>query len=90
MFARRVTVEYKGADGALKACPLAWIDNFSMQEFTGDAAFEDTLAVCDGEMEIGHRVPPEHLEIALEEWFRSKGYLSATDRVMVREMHAVA
>jgi hypothetical protein len=84
MFARTVLVECVGEDGVGRACPIAWIDNFAMRNFTNDAVFDDTLPVADGVLEIGNRVPVERLGDAMEDWFRRKGYLRAEERVRVR------
>ena len=74
MFARRIRVEY-GKDGDFRPCPLPWLDNFSMRNFTNFSVFDDTLPVADGAMEIGIRVPLDQLQSALEDWFRRKSYL---------------
>lgn len=86
MFARRLRVERVDAGGAVSACPIAWIDNFAMRNFTNDAVFDDTLPVEDGLMEAGFRVPVERLQGAMEEWFRKKGYLGVGDVVRVTEI----
>ena len=57
MFARKIKVEYQ-QEGHRQACPLKWLDNFSMRNFTNDAVFDDTLPIADGLMEVGTRVPP--------------------------------
>lgn len=74
MFSRRVRVEYQ-LDGNLLPCPLKWLDSFSMRNFTNASAFDDTLPVADGLIEIGERVPFDQLKDAMEDWFRRKGYL---------------
>ena len=86
MFQRKVTVEYGGGDGAALPCPIKWLDNFAMRNFTNDAVFDDTLPVGDGVLEIGNRVPVERLQAAMEDWFRRKGYLGKEEglRVTVR------
>jgi hypothetical protein len=76
MFSRRVRVQYEH-DGELLPCPVKWLDNFSMRNFTNASMFDDTLPVQDGVMEIGERVPLDQLKDAMEDWFRRKGYLSA-------------
>ena len=38
------------------ACPLAWLDSFCMRSFTGREAFDETLPVADGEMEVSFQV----------------------------------
>ena len=64
MFVRRISVVRVGADGAESACPIRWIDNFAMRNFTNDAVFDDTLPVGDGLLEAGHYVPLERLGVA--------------------------
>ncbi len=85
LFQRKVTVERIDIEGSATACPVAWIDNFAMRNFTNDAVFDDTLPMGDGQMEIGNRVPVDRLQSAMEDWFRRKGYLKAGERVEVRE-----
>lgn len=74
MFARKVRVQYQ-QDGQLQLCPLKWLDNFSMRNFTNASVFDDTLPVADGYLEIGARVPLDQLRDAMEDWFRRKSYL---------------
>jgi hypothetical protein len=74
MFSRKLRVEYEH-EGKREPCPLKWLDNFSMRNFTNASAFDDTLPVSDGLMEIGERVPMDQLKEAMEDWFRRKGYL---------------
>jgi hypothetical protein len=73
MFARKIRVEYE-ADGRKLPCPLKWLDNFSMRNFTNAEIFDDTLPTGDGQMEIGSNVPLDRLKDAMEDWFRRKGY----------------
>jgi hypothetical protein len=86
VFVRTLRVEYVGKSGAPQPCPLAWIDNFAMRNFTNSAVFDDTLPVADGQVEVGLRVPIDALTLAMDEWFRKKGYLREGDRLLVREM----
>jgi len=74
MFARRLRVEYRH-EGQVQLCPLKWLDNFSMRNFTNASGFDDTLPVADGCMEIGLHVPLDQLRDAMEDWFRRKSYL---------------
>ncbi|HZU45274.1 MAG TPA: hypothetical protein VE994_21530 [Terriglobales bacterium] len=74
MFARKIRVEYV-ADGESHPCPLKWLDNFSMRNFTNASIFDDTIPVADGVMEVGARVPLNDLKEAMEDWFRRKSYL---------------
>jgi len=74
MFSRRIRVHFEQA-GKQAPCPLKWLDSFSMRNFTNASAFDDTLPVADGLLEIGERVPLDQLKDAMEDWFRRKGYL---------------
>jgi hypothetical protein len=74
MFAHKVRVEFKH-EGRLQPCPLKWLDNFSMRNFTNASVFDDTLPVGDGLLEIGMKVPVDQLRDAMEDWFRRKSYL---------------
>lgn len=71
--------------GERHACPIAWIDNFAMRNFTNDAVFDDTLPAADGVLEAGNRVPLERLQGAMEDWFRRKGFLKPGERLEVAE-----
>ena len=86
MFARRISIERVDGDGERTACPIHWIDNFAMRNFTNDAVFDDTLPVGDGLLEAGRRVPLDRLQVAMEDWFRRKGYLKAGEGLEVFEI----
>ena len=88
MFVRRIAVMKLGEDGAEEPCPIRWIDNFAMRNFTNDVVFDDTLPVADGLLEAGLRVPLERLHDAMEDWFRRKGYLKPADRLAMKELAA--
>ena len=83
MFQRKVNVDYARGEGAAVPCPIKWLDNFAMRNFTNDAVFDDTLPVGDGVLEIGNRVPVERLKLAMEDWFRRKGYLGKEEELRV-------
>jgi hypothetical protein len=85
MFARRISVEYEQNEER-KPCPIKWLDNFSMRNFTNATAFDDTLPVADGRMEIGTNVPIAELAGAMEDWFRRKSYLSKGETLKVTEI----
>lgn len=89
MFVRKLRVERVDTEGAKHPCPIRWIDNFAMRNFTNDAIFDDTLPVADGVLEVGNRVPLERLQPAMEDWFRRKGYLKAQERLEIGERHGV-
>jgi hypothetical protein len=61
MFARKLAIQKIDATGERQPCPLRWIDNFAMRNFTNNAIFDDTLPVVDGLLEAGHRVPLDRL-----------------------------
>jgi len=84
MFARKIRVSFEN-HGQLQPCPLKWLDNFAMRNFTNDPIFDDTLPVADGLMEVGARVPLERLRDDMEDWFRRKSYLPKEARVVVKE-----
>jgi hypothetical protein len=83
---RKLRVERVTASGEAIPCPVAWIDNFAMRNFTNDAIFDDTLPAGDGVLEAGTRVPLDRLRVAMEDWFRRKGYLKAEEALRVEEM----
>jgi hypothetical protein len=74
MFARKIRVEYE-QNGRRLPCPLKWLDSFSASNFPNATAFDNTLPVADGVMEIGAKVPLAALKAAMEDWFRRKRYL---------------
>lgn len=84
MFVRRVRVQYEDG-GELRPCPLKWLDNFAMRNFTNDPIFDDTLPVGDGEIEVGARVPLDRLKDAMEDWFHRKSYISRERGITVAE-----
>jgi len=85
MFVRRLSILRINATGARHACPVRWIDNFAMRNFTNDAVFDDTLPVGDGLLEVGTRVPLDRLRAAMEDWFRRKSYLQADEFLEICE-----
>jgi hypothetical protein len=90
MFVRRISIVRVDSSGVRHPCPIRWIDNFAMRNFTNDAVFDDTLPAADGWLEAGHRVPMDRLQPAMEDWFRRKGYLKAEERLEVNELGTVA
>jgi hypothetical protein len=85
MFVRSLSIQRIDACGAAHPCPIRWIDNFAMRNFTNDAVFDDTLPAADGLLEAGTRVPLDRLASAMEDWFRRKGYLKPEERLQVVE-----
>jgi hypothetical protein len=86
VFARKLRVSRVDADGAAHPCPIRWIDNFAMRNFTNDAVFDDTLPSGDGLLEVGFRVPLDALAPAMEDWFRRKSYLKPDERLTVEQI----
>jgi hypothetical protein len=84
MFARKIHIQFDD-HGQLHPCPLKWLDNFAMRNFTNDPIFDDTLPISDGIMEIGSRVPLDRLQADMEDWFRRKSYLPQNARLVVTE-----
>jgi hypothetical protein len=89
MFSRKLRVEYE-AGGQPLPCPMKWLDSFAMRNFTNSPAFDDTLPVADGLLEIGARVPLEQLKTAMEDWFRKKSYLPKNAALVVSEQMKTA
>jgi hypothetical protein len=87
MFARKLSIELVDVAGVRSPCPLHWIDNFAMRNFTNDAIFDDTLPRANGLLEAGFRVPLDRLQPAMEDWFRRKGYIRPGERIEVSELH---
>jgi hypothetical protein len=85
MFSRKVRVEYV-SNGQVLPCPLKWLDNFSMRNFTNASIFDNTLPVADGQMEIGAQVPLDKLTEAMEDWFRRKSYLPESAQLKLSEV----
>ncbi|HZU23405.1 MAG TPA: hypothetical protein VE998_11290 [Terriglobales bacterium] len=88
MFLRKLQVDYETEAGR-QPCPLKWLDNFAMRNFTNDPAFDATLPVADGQLEAGSRVPLDRLRHDMEDWFRRKGYLPPGARVTIQELRKV-
>jgi len=86
MFVRRLSIQRVDVEGARHPCPIRWIDNFAMRNFTNDAVFDDTLPVADGVLEAGNRVGLDRLQAAMDDWFRRKGYLKSEERLEVAEL----
>ncbi len=86
MFARELSIERIDLKGSSNPCPIHWIDNFAMRNFTNDAVFDDTLPAKDGVLEVGNRVPLDRLKPAMEDWFRRKGYLKGDESLKIEEL----
>lgn len=59
--------------GAPRPCPLDWLDQFCMRNFTNSADFDDTLPVADGKIEASFRLTPERFAEGLGAWLTQRG-----------------
>ena len=59
--------------GERRPCPLVWLDQFAMRNFTNSAEFDDTLPVADGRLEAGLRLTPERFAEGLGTWLTQRG-----------------
>jgi hypothetical protein len=55
-----------------QACPVAWLDSFCMRSFTGRSAFDETLPLADGLIEVSFSVDLQALKADLEDWLTRK------------------
>ncbi|HTH53080.1 MAG TPA: hypothetical protein VL495_03955 [Edaphobacter sp.] len=90
MFARKLRIERIDLSGAAHLCPIRWIDNFAMRNFTNDAIFDDTLPIADGWLEAGYRVPLDRLQAGMEDWFRRKNYIGPGEHLRISEPDVVS
>jgi len=72
MYAQKFQVDV-WIGGERKACPLEWLDQFCMRNFTNSAEFDDTLPVADGVIEASFRLTPERFAEGLAGWLTQKG-----------------
>ena len=59
--------------GERQSCPLEWLDQFCMRNFTNAAEFDDTLPVSDGCVEASFRLTPERFAEGLGAWLTQRG-----------------
>jgi hypothetical protein len=59
--------------GETHACPLEWLDQFCMRNFTNSADFDDTLPIADGKVEAGYRLTAERFAEGLGAWLTQRG-----------------
>ena len=59
--------------GEARACPLEWLDQFCMRNFTNAADFDDTLPIADGRIEASFRLTPERFAEGLGAWLTQRG-----------------
>ncbi len=59
--------------GERKSCPLEWLDQFCMRNFTNAAEFDDTLPVSEGRVEASFRLTPARFAEGLGTWLTQRG-----------------
>ena len=59
--------------GERKDCPLDWLDQFCMRNFTNSADFDDTLPLEDGRVEASFRLTPQRFAEGLGAWLTQRG-----------------
>jgi hypothetical protein len=59
--------------GQKKSCPLEWLDQFCMRNFTNSADFDDTLPVSEGKIEASYKLTPERFAEGLAAWLTQRG-----------------
>jgi hypothetical protein len=72
MYAQRFRVDV-WVRGIRKSCPLEWLDQFCMRNFTNAAEFDDTLPVADGLVQASFRLTPERFAEGLGAWLTQRG-----------------
>jgi hypothetical protein len=72
MYAQKFRVEVL-IRGERRVCPLEWLDQFCMRNFTNSAEFDDTLPVADGQVEASFRLSPERFAEGLAVWLTQRG-----------------
>ena len=72
MYAQKFRVEVS-IGGQRKPCPMEWLDQFCMRNFTNAADFDDTLPVAEGLLEASFRVTPERFAEGLSAWLTQRG-----------------
>jgi hypothetical protein len=72
MYAQKFSVNLL-VGGERKPCPLDWLDQFCMRNFTNSAEFDDTLPVADGRIEASFRLTPEKFAEGFGAWLTQRG-----------------
>jgi len=72
MYAQKFLVDVV-IGGQRRACPLEWLDQFCMRNFTNAAEFDDTLPVTEGRIEASYRLSPQKFAEGLAAWLTQRG-----------------
>jgi hypothetical protein len=76
VYAQRFKVELL-IEGQRQLCPLDWLDQFCMRNFTNAAEFDDTLPVAEGEVEASFRVTLERFRDSFTDWLKKRGKVTS-------------
>lgn len=72
MYAQKWQVEVV-IKGEKRLCPLEWLDQFCMRNFTNAAEYDDTLPVGEGRIEASLRLTPDRFAEGLAAWLTQRG-----------------
>ena len=72
MYAQKFRVEVI-IQGTRKDCPVEWLDQFCMRNFTNSAEYDDTLPIGEGKIEASFRLTPERFAEGLAAWLTQRG-----------------
>lgn len=72
MYAQKFNVDVL-IHGERQPCPLEWLDQFCMRNFTNAAEFDDTLPTATGRLEASFRLTPERFAEGLSAWLTQRG-----------------
>jgi hypothetical protein len=72
MYAQKFSVDVL-IRGQRRPCPLEWLDQFCMRNFTNAAEFDDTLPTADGRVEASFRLTPARFADGLSAWLTQRG-----------------
>ena len=72
MYAQKFKVEVV-IRGERRTCPLEWLDQFCMRNFTNAAEFDDTLPLENGAVEVSFRITPERFAESFGAWLTQRG-----------------
>jgi len=72
MYAQKFLVDVV-IGGQRRACPLEWLDQFCMRNFTNAAEFDDNLPVTEGRIEASYRLSPQKFAEGLAAWLTQRG-----------------
>jgi len=72
MYAQKFQVDVV-IQGKRRPCPLEWLDEFCMRNFTNSRDFDDTLPLAEGRLEASFCITPERFAEGLSAWLNQRG-----------------